>query len=219
MKTGNNRLPIIASEVAGLHSAIEVHAREGAKKALLAGKMLTEAKALAGHGNWSNWLAGTGVAERTAQRYMRLHRFALNSDTVSDLGGIGAALKWLAPVRLPKRGEILIASADDFAPGGDDLMGFVWPHGRGYHVAMLDLRPEWPHMKKTNKAIRLIPEVGEAPIWLTLWLSCDWRCADLSFCLTRDDAHVKDMVSMVSTFDSPAADSPRWHPTAWEADA
>ena len=217
--TSNNRLPVLAGEVANLHGQVEQHSREAARKALQIGGMLTEAKSLVDHGGWADWLESAGIGDRMAQRYMRLHRFALNSDTVSDLGGIGAALKWLSPLRLPKKGEILIASADDFAPGGDDLMGFVWPHGRGYHVAMLDLRPEWPHMKKTNKAIRLIPEVGEAPVWLTLWLSCDWRCADLSFCLTRGDAHIKDMVSMVSTFDSPAADSPRWHPTAWEADA
>jgi len=196
----SNRLPVLAGEIADLHRQVEGHTREAAKKALKAGAVLTEAKNLVGHGGWIDWLTDAG--ERTAQRYMRLHNCALNSDTVSDLGGIGAALKWLVPVRLPRKGEMLIASADDFAPGGDDLMGFVWPHGSGYHVAMLDLRPEWPHMKKTKRAIVPTKEVGEPPIWLTLWLSCDWRCTDLSFQTVGDRDHVKAFLPMIEGFEA-----------------
>lgn len=93
--TGDNRLSDLAGRVADLHREIEGHQPDAARKALDAGEALCGTKDLAGHGNWSEWLAGTGIGERSAQRYMRMHRYALNSDTVSDLGGIGATLEWL----------------------------------------------------------------------------------------------------------------------------
>ena len=87
---GGNRLPALAKEVAGLHREIGQHATAMAEKALQAGAALAEAKALAGHGNWSDWLSDAGITERTARRYMRLHRADLESATVADLGLNGA---------------------------------------------------------------------------------------------------------------------------------
>ncbi|RWR08481.1 DUF3102 domain-containing protein [Paenirhodobacter populi] len=206
MTSGSNILPHLAADVAKLHREAEGFEKEAIKKALAAGRKLNEAKAMTRHGEWSEWLATTGIGERTAQRYMRRDRCALNSDTVTDLGGIGATLEWLKPVQLPPKGSILLASADGFDPEGNDLMGFVWPEGKGYHVAMLDLRPEWPHMKKTNRAI--VPAAaGETPIWLTLWSSFDWRLKEMTFETISDRPNIEDVVSMVQAFhkDSPGA--------------
>ena len=82
----SNRLPIIQAEVAALHKQIKEHVRSAADKALIAGAALSEAKALVGHGNWAAWLAESRISERSAQRYMRLHRSGLKSATVADLG-------------------------------------------------------------------------------------------------------------------------------------
>lgn len=195
---GHNALAGMAKDIASLHREIESHNKEAAQKAIKAGQKLVEAKAYVGHGNWASWLAETGLGERTAQRYMQLHRYSLNSDMVTDLGGIGAALQWLQPVKLPKKGEILLASADDFAPDGDDLMGFVWKHEKGFHVATLDLRPEWPCYTKTKQAIRPDAGSGETSIWLTLWLACDFRCRDLTFQMVSEKPEVATFTAMLA---------------------
>lgn len=195
---GHNALATWASDIAALHAEIEDHNREAADKAIKAGKLLAEAKKIAGHGNWADWLASIDIGERTAQRYMQLHRYGLKSDTVTDLGGIGAALQWLQPVKLPKKGQVLLAFADEFAPDGHDLMGFVWPHGNGFHVATLDLRPEWPLHTKTKRAIRPDTGAGELPIWLTLWMACDWRCCDLTFQMVSDKLEVAAFPAMLA---------------------
>jgi hypothetical protein len=67
-------------------------------KAIEAGRLLCEAKATCCHGKWLPFLERSGVPERKAQRYMKLARSGLKSDTVSDLGGIKAALAWLESV-------------------------------------------------------------------------------------------------------------------------
>ncbi len=55
---------------------IEEYARRTVKHALLAGKLLCEAKQKVGHGNWLSWFEKQDFrfAEVTAQRYMRLYR-------------------------------------------------------------------------------------------------------------------------------------------------
>lgn len=178
---GHNRLPEIAANVSQLHGEIEGHLYQASQKALMAGEALAEAKRLVAHGQWSKWLSGTGVGERMAQRYMRLHRLGINSDTVSDLGGISAALKWASELRLPKKGEILIASADDCDPDGDGPLGFVWLDGHAFHVAAMDIRPECPRIEKTRKPISVLLDVGERAAWLSLWAALDMQLTDLSF--------------------------------------
>lgn len=51
------------------------HANEATEGALIAGKLLIEAKGQIGHGAWESWVtANCGVALRTAQAYMRLSK-------------------------------------------------------------------------------------------------------------------------------------------------
>lgn len=63
---------------------------------LTAGQMLCEAKESCRHGEWLPFLKRAGINERTAQRWMRLHRGHLKSDTVSLLGGVTPALRFLS---------------------------------------------------------------------------------------------------------------------------
>jgi hypothetical protein len=83
---GSNRLPFLQGQVADLHRAVLHHTASAAEKALVAGAALVEAKSLCRHGEWQDWLKATGVPERSARRYMLLHRAGLNSAIVADLG-------------------------------------------------------------------------------------------------------------------------------------
>ena len=65
------------------------------EKALEAGALLVDAKADCLHGEWLPFLERAGVPERKAQRLMTLAGSGLKSDTVSDLGGIKGALRFI----------------------------------------------------------------------------------------------------------------------------
>jgi hypothetical protein len=82
----SNRLPVLKAELLALHQDIERHSNAAAEKALAAGAALVEAKALVAHGGWAECLRDIGIPERTAARYMRLHRTGFKSATVADLG-------------------------------------------------------------------------------------------------------------------------------------
>lgn len=193
---GGNRLPALAGEIADLHNQIERHTRAAADKALKAGAALAEAKALVAHGQWAGWLSLAGITERTAQRYMRLHRLCLNSDTVSDLGGIKAALLHMKDARLPDPGKVLLASTDGFDPDGGGILAAVWRHGNGYHVASIDFCKEWPSSTRTKHSMRAdTAGVGESPIWLTLWLALEWRLKNVSFSTVCGETSVAQMLT------------------------
>jgi hypothetical protein len=91
----SNRLPVLQAQIVEMHKAVGRFQREAASAAIGAGKMLVEAKGLCGHGEWLPWLKAAGIHERTARRYMALAASNLKSDTVSDLGGITPALRFL----------------------------------------------------------------------------------------------------------------------------
>jgi len=104
MNTQSNRLPILQGQITDLHRDVLDQTATAAEKALAAGAALVEAKALCGHGAWGVFLADAGIPERTAQRYMQLHRAGMKSATVADLGGIAASERFLAEHR-PKHGR------------------------------------------------------------------------------------------------------------------
>ncbi len=81
----SNRLPTLRDEIRAAHSDVIHHIEGAAERALAAGAALVEAKALCQHGQWAAILAEIGIPERTAQRYMMLHRAGFNSATVADL--------------------------------------------------------------------------------------------------------------------------------------
>ena len=58
--------------------------------------VLREAREVAEHGEWSQFLEHAGIPERTARNMLRIARAGLKTETVSVLGGIRAALDYLA---------------------------------------------------------------------------------------------------------------------------
>lgn len=94
--TLTNAQSALAEDIKNLVVASEVAATQSIEKALEAGHRLLDAKDAAPHGTWLPFLERVGVPERKAQRLMTIARSGLKSDTVSDLGGIKAALKFLA---------------------------------------------------------------------------------------------------------------------------
>jgi hypothetical protein len=86
MNTTSNRLPELQALVLAAHHDVQHHTTAAAAKALSAGEILVEAKGLCRHGEWGTWLKATGIPERSAQRYMLLHRAGFKSATVSYLG-------------------------------------------------------------------------------------------------------------------------------------
>jgi hypothetical protein len=126
----SNRLPVLQGEVADLHRAVLHHAATAAEKALAAGAALAEAKALCRHGEWQDWLRATGVPERSARRYMLLHRAGVKTATVADFG-MAVAERWaaLGLDLLPKAGAGVMATGRD--EDGVSGMAVTWPEGDG----------------------------------------------------------------------------------------
>jgi hypothetical protein len=121
--TQSNRLPTLADEARQAHAESLHHSQKAAERALVAGSALVEAKALCAHGTWGDWLAQTGIPERSAQRYMKLHSAGLKSDTVSDLGGIKASLAFVSKWVVPGSDEALHI---EIGEGNDINFAFVY---------------------------------------------------------------------------------------------
>ncbi len=65
----------IAQRISNEHQACRNAAQSAVEHAICAGELLLEAKSKVPHGHWLSWLEGNcGIAERTAQAYMRLAR-------------------------------------------------------------------------------------------------------------------------------------------------
>lgn len=107
----SNSLTELSDRVATVHAEFVAASAVAFHSALVAGALLVDAKTACKHGEWLPFLKRTGVAERQAQRFMTLSRAGFNSDIVSDLGGIGAALKMASDARMPTVHEQLIVFA------------------------------------------------------------------------------------------------------------
>ena len=99
----SNRLTDLSERIRQASDRAKGASLEAAEQYLEAGRLLIEARAECPHGDWLHFLKMTGVHERQARRLMQLARSGLTSDTVSDLGGVKAALEHLAE---QKRSEI-----------------------------------------------------------------------------------------------------------------
>lgn len=108
---GDNRLAVLAEDIRALDAKVRRSAEQLAADAIEAGNRLIEAKGMVPHGSWEPWLvANTGLIARSAQRYMRLARSGLKSDTVSLLG-LRGALDSIAKHSREADAEVQLASA------------------------------------------------------------------------------------------------------------
>ena len=84
-----NRLVEIAVSVNTEYAELESMLQKSMARAVTIGGLLTEAKELAGHGNWGKWIKDNfPFSERTAQNYMRVfanYPELTKSATVADL--------------------------------------------------------------------------------------------------------------------------------------
>ena len=142
----SNRLVALAADIKAEHSRQLVDVRAIGDRAIAIGNMLIEAKATVSHGGWLPWLAGTGLGERTAQRYMRLVTHGIKSDTVSDMG-INRVLATIstAPIDfdMPSHGEVLWLTTGHPI----ERVAWIWPvqnidvYDGFYWFLMCDWRP------------------------------------------------------------------------------
>lgn len=126
----SNRLPVIQAAVAGLHGEVKSLMTRAADRALAAGELLIEAKALCQHGEWSNWLKSAGIPERSAQRYMALSRAGIPSAIVADLGFAECEKYASAASKLPALSEGQAACFKATDPQVDmSILAYAWPAG------------------------------------------------------------------------------------------
>jgi hypothetical protein len=177
----SNRLPILAAEIKQAQLEIEKASATVAVKALVAGNSLIEAKALVKHGEWLPFLKEAGIAERQAQRYMTLARSGLKPDTVSDLGGIKAALEYLSARQLPAADEQLVAVLPQ-SPWREPLVVIWESEETGHYHLFLLAYEEFQDCIWTRRPVK--PEA----VWLTLDRLVDGRVAELTFSTQRKDA-------------------------------
>ncbi len=82
---GNNTLPDLAARIRAEHTAIHGLLGESIRRAMAAGDLLIEAKALVRHGQWLPWLRDhCTISERTAQLYMRVAKNRAEIEKRSD---------------------------------------------------------------------------------------------------------------------------------------
>jgi hypothetical protein len=88
------------------------------------GRHLTEAKKIAGHGNWLPWLDREfGWTDRTALNFMRVFALSLKSETVSDLDlPVGALYLLAAPSTPTEACEAVIKRAEAGEPISTDTV-------------------------------------------------------------------------------------------------
>lgn len=96
--------------------------------ALLAGRLLREAKSLVSHGNWESWLhVNCALAPRTARAYMRLTKkyaelVAQNGNAVAVLPVREAIRAITSPSTTPRARAININTRDDAARAAEAFM-------------------------------------------------------------------------------------------------
>jgi hypothetical protein len=96
----SNSLSDLAARIKAEHEAFVAAVKGSLARAMAAGDLLIEAKAIVDHGQWLPWLEQIGLPRRTASHYMRLSR---HRDTVeSEMGNVAhlsvrAAVEALTP--------------------------------------------------------------------------------------------------------------------------
>ena len=92
-----NRLAHLAERIGEAARRGKAHKLARIAAHIEAGLLLAEAKEECRHGEWGAVLRRAGIHERTARNWMRLAASGLKPETVSDLGGMKAALASLRP--------------------------------------------------------------------------------------------------------------------------
>jgi hypothetical protein len=194
----SNSLTVLAH---GVRTAMNVSVsaeKTAIQAALEAGRLLSQAKAECPHGEWLNFLAGAGVPERKAQRYMKLAWSGLKSDTVSDLGGIKATLRWMDGLRLPDPGECLIVSLDNCAQGIRKPLAIAWPEEIGMKFAVFNPLPGESFVDLLTK-----PIVRTEYVLPAIYAALNNRFREMSFHIVPHDMTTVEMFEELASGSTP----------------
>ena len=195
MITSNN-LTVLAAKVKDSLAASAAAERSSIEAALEAGKALCEAKDACKHGGWLPFLEEAGVQERKAQRYMQLARSGLKSDTVSDLGGIKATLKWLERLpELPDEQHCVHVECGE-------LSAVVWHDGAGHRYMVWRSADTWVDTLRR-------PIIKPEHVYRFLFNSLDDRCAEMRFDVGQRLPYVDEMLSDGQTLGTPETEEAR----------
>lgn len=165
-----------APEITRLHAEIVDALRSSLEKALRIGEFLTEQKAALPHGEFGPWVAANlPFSDRTAQRYMRLHRERdrIKTDTVSDLGD---AYRLLSSHR--KQAENLT----------DREALLIRVHNEAIRVLRDDDMPDAVRLQQLDL---IFEPLGDDPVQLTLDIADEWRVE-----LERNDITAAECVAI-----------------------
>lgn len=173
----SNRLTALAEDVKTEVDAIALAERSAAEHALNAGQLLCEAKEACRHGEWLPFLKRASVPERSAQRWMQLHRSGLKSDMVTDLGGVVPALQFL---RLRDQvGLVYSKLADAIIVEEQDLSDLVGALFIGFEELIATLPPEVvAEFEAKKSAERRAADKRTREEWASI-INASWReCID-----------------------------------------
>jgi hypothetical protein len=175
----SNRLPILADEIRCAHADVQEAAKTAADRAIDAGNALIEARALVAHGEWLPFLEQAGVKERRARQYMQLARSGLKSATVADLGGIRAALEWLAMLPSPPAAGSnthLVISLDGFSREmGEPFVVLEGAAGGNVWAYRFDLSSGQPWWEQPRRPVE------RDAVWPVVLSLLGGRAAEMSF--------------------------------------
>jgi hypothetical protein len=197
-----NSLADLAERIRDANATSEAAALTSIEKALVAGRLLMEAKSECRHGEWSPFLGRAGIHERQARRLMQLAKSGMKTDTVSELGGLKAALDHLVKRRLPDPGQCLLVSRDGWfeAPQPDYRpLVCISPnldHPGFFDISSIDLSVEPPvgcYTRKpvTGEEIRLPDGSYAMPLWdiVDSFLPVPASQRDFSICPSNPGLH------------------------------
>ena len=139
----SNRLTDLSQRIREARDRAMLASVESAEQSLEAGRLLIEAKEACQHGQWIPFLESTGIHERQARRLMQLARSGLKADTVSDMGGVKAALEHFAEKKLSETEDDGWRWAEDRTNGPlsvlDLEMGWRWFAAKLMRLAGVDM--------------------------------------------------------------------------------
>ena len=112
----SNRLADLAERAGEAFRSGNARSVEAAADYLKSGRILAEAKAEAGHGQWLPFLERAGIPKRSAQRLMQMSASGMSAETLAEKGLKAAAASIAKPRNAPPVAHLEPDTTPDEAP-------------------------------------------------------------------------------------------------------